>query len=1132
MTRHGMLISLALLVALPARAQHASDRVEGPVPEEVAAWRQAQERFAERMKEVDRDTRSFVDLREAEERAQLDASFVDRIAGLDAKGIDQRALAIDRFEQFLLKYPTTPYASHVRFRLADLYFEEATEAWQARSADYYAKLEDPNLPIEQLEALGEPPKRDLAKALALYDRIILDNRDLPAAERYERLDGTYLMLGFVYNDANSIQYDEAKAKEAFAELIRVLPESDLADRSHLFLGNFAFGDNEFDKALAEYGYVYSKGEQGLYFEEALYQLAWARYKLNQFALSLALFTQLLDRSEQRKTDAGKESAFAPDARRFMAFSFADLGYDRDEDAQVLAREFFTANGGRSYEREVYRQLADVLIRYTRPEEAIATYEILQLDQRWTLEPDNPKHQIALIGLYETSAARDLEKAGIERLKFIERYSEGSPWWEANRNDPEALQVARQYIEASLLDVAIELRVRAQESEKPADFLLAANKYQEYLDKFPISDDYYKQQWYLADSLKLAGEYDRALRELDSLVKSRRYHAYGDAALYSAMDVRLQQMLALGHAVDQPPTGATVERTYPAGDGEIQVFALSPDRAAFIGAADAVLAHEFTPNRDPDLPDYQKAVSERRGALLYVTGQILFYHNRFDEARKRFEELIAKYPTTLDANYAAGLLVDTYVREGNLAKVREYTKKFTLNPPGPPQEIDPERFKGTLEGSTFKLALEQAESGDALGAAEAFLTFRKEFPKSQFGPDALYNAAYYNQQAGKVEPANVLYEQFVQENPNDKRSKGLYFRIAANYEAAFELDKAVDYYQRILRHPDATQAEKADAQYNLSFLLIGLGRHREAAEGFESYERSYPDQEDKEEILWLAADQWEEVSRDEAVDFYGRYKRKYPDASADRFIEAEYRLLKAYEAQRAEDWRIRRQKEAILAAFDRFAKANKPIGANGHRYAAAADFPNLQKAFDTYAKDKLSGNDDKDAVLLNDKKPAELKEFEAQVKAFVAKYQSFEYNSGALLLQARAALYLADLGLSIKCPPRMSEEDCWLFEDILQEQVFPKYYAVEDVGIRRLSELVQAAKDKKRWSPYIDEALIELNKRRPADYPASKRELEGGTDSTMPVELVPQRPKKAAPAAPEPTPAPAPTPTPTPGTGGN
>ena len=387
----GRLAVLALLgLTSPGWAQSASDRGEATELGEAEALRSTMARFQQRLEELEADTRAYVELRESEERSKLVGGYDSLIASLEESERQQRDVTISRFERFLERYPGVRYASHVRFRLADLYFERSSEAWQAAAAEYFAKLDDPDLPIEELEALGEQPRRDLSEALSLYLQIIEENKEKPEEDRYERLDGTYVMLGFVYNDRNNIQFNEALARQAFQDLIAVLPDSELVDRSHLFLGNFAFADNRYEEAIAAYEAVYEKGRASKYYMEGLYQLAWARYKLNEFDSALALFTELLDASHQQKLDSGRESAFAPDARRFMAFSFADLGYDLDRNAEDIAADYFRRVGERPYERDVYIELADVLVRYTRPEEAIATYRLLQDDARWGLEGTTPR----------------------------------------------------------------------------------------------------------------------------------------------------------------------------------------------------------------------------------------------------------------------------------------------------------------------------------------------------------------------------------------------------------------------------------------------------------------------------------------------------------------------------------------------------------------------------------------------------------------------------------------------------------------------------------------------------------------------------------------------------------------------
>ena len=75
---------------------------------------------------------------------------------------------------------------------------------------------------------------------------------------------------------------------------------------------------------------------------------------------------------------------------------------------------------------------------------------------------------------------------------------------------------------------------------------------------------------------------------ESLVRSARYHPYGDAAMYSLMDVRLHRMNALGHAADKEPTDAQVERTYEKNGNTVQVYALTDEIVTIFGPVAPVL----------------------------------------------------------------------------------------------------------------------------------------------------------------------------------------------------------------------------------------------------------------------------------------------------------------------------------------------------------------------------------------------------------------------------------------------------------------------------------------------------------------------------------------------------------------
>jgi TolA-binding protein len=562
-----------------------------------------------------------------------------------------------------------------------------------------------------------------------------------------------------------------------------------------------------------------------------------------------------------------------------------------------------------------------------------------------------------------------------------------------------------------------------------------------------------------------------------------------------MVVRSAIMNEVSGSPDSPPESPTVADSYEAADGHtVEIWQLSPERTAFIEATDAVLAYEFSPHDDSieGLPDVPGALADNRAKLMYLPGQLYFHHQNYPEARKRLLSVIDEFPRSESASFAAALLVTSFINEGDLEQIRAYTKRFLLSPPGPLTDgPDDEFLQTTLEGTTFKIARQQASAGEFETAAESFLSFMDEFPDSEYASDALHNAAFYYQEVGKMERANQLYEQFVLTYPTDEKSRPIYYRIALNYESSFDLAKAIEYYDALRkRFPDDKNAE--DALFNASYLRVGLGQNEAAAKGFERYAKENPDLADAVDVHWRAGEQYRAVSDDKALRFYKGFLKQYGTEQPDYAIESQYQIgqiLLGKNQQRAYE----QQLDEIVKTFEEIKAAGGSVGAQGHRYAAAAEFRYLVADYDDFIDDELPGDDDKDIELLDEIKPPEFKAFETKTNVFAAKYSNFEHVTGALYLQAMAVLDFADLGLSVRPPKGLSEELEWAYLDLLEENVYPQYYELENVGLRRLDDLVKGAKDKKKYSDWIALAQEELNSRRPTDYPAVKDELRGIPD---------------------------------------
>lgn len=1109
----GVAISILIgLMATPAIAQDATADAAVIDAAEFEEFKAARARYSARMSELETDTRSFLDRREADERGKLAEGYDTLIDTLSDLEREQRTIAMDRFQRFLREYPEAAYASHVRFRLADLLWEESHERWLTEHAEYDI-IEAELLEEGRFDELPEEPELDLSDSIELYQRIIADSEGLPAEQQYDYLDGTFYMLGFAYKDENAKQRDEEQARRSFERLIDERPDSELVDTAHLYIGNILFDNNRFDDAIARYELVLDKGPDGRHYVDSMYYLAWSFYKMStvpeDFPRALDMFDRLLDTSHQNYLDSGRHSDYDPDAIKYIAHSFSDISDMTGEDPSQVAEEYFSSRPRREYERDVFVALGDVLVQYGRYQDGIGVYKRLQQDP-WHYEPENPDYQFQVVRLLATIAATEIDgdyaASGQARVELAQMYGENTPWWEANRHNPEALQNALSYLEGSLSSVAIEYYNKAKETGTPGDYSLAATQFQEYLDTFPIADDYYEHQWYLAAALYYAQEYQRADGEFDDLIRTAKQHGYGDGATYQSLLARRKLMEDKFGSPDEPPANMEVESTVDLqGGGKLTVYKLSSEHANFIEAVDRVLDHEFAPSDAEGAFAYEElssAVAKNRPAFMYIAGQILFHHNRFEEALPRLKAVVDRFPERNEASYAAGLVLDSYTAMHDLAELRRHAKIYAAKQLGESEDRAQE-FANLEEGAAFKQAQALIDAEEREAGAEAYLAFHGEYPDSEYAPDALLNAGNNFQRVGKADRALEIFKQFVATYPENSRSEGLYLRIASNAESLFELDDAIFYYEELVRRfPDRTENASA-AQYNAAFLRIGKGDHLGAAQAFQRYSVLFPERPDREEVYFMAGEQYEAVGPSEAATFYQQYLREFGTTYPDHALKAKQRLATSA-ADRGDEGEANKYRDEILRDFDAMIAAGAEVGWEGRKFAAESKFRDLQATYDAFILLQLTGEEAKDVPLLLDVVPARLSELEDESNSFIAKYGDFDYSLASLYLVAAAYLYSADLIYNMDCPSNLSEEECDIYMEIVYSEFYPRADAIQEKAIARFDRLTQTAADRKQYNEWVTKSKETLNQLDPFNYPAQKVELPGGTDATIYPDVVPKK----------------------------
>jgi TolA-binding protein len=1055
---------------------------DGQEGEDAVAFRGTVDRWIGRMNEFELEVKGIVRQSEQDEKQKLEDSYSGLLGDLYSEETALRETAIVRLEGFLTRYPSSFHTPHAMFLLGDLYYEESELSYAEAAKAYDLSFADGM----DFDSAQEAPMRDHQRAVRMFRNISDNWRD------YENADGAWYMLGYIFNRDETLQESADDGRDAYLTLVERYPESEFAAAAHMMLGEYFFENHQIHEAMAHYQRVVDlHAPDGSHYEKGLYKLAWSHYKLSSYDLCLNLLAKLLDWSEGNFVRTGKRSAMAPEAIEYTAISFSDVADSTGRRPVEVAQGFYRTVGERAYEDKVFERLADVLTQQARYGEAIDTYG--HMIQRWPNAPKNPTYQWKIANLQMSLTVPDGDAAQNAITRLNELFNRDSTWAHANRSNPDALAVADGYIEESLAAVAINLHNAASESGERAQFSRAADLYAQYLNKFPFAKDYYEIQWYFADTLLKSGRVEEASTEYSQLLKGSG-HPYRDGSMWKLMQVRRQALIDRYGRVEQLPVNAVAEEQVQLPSGVSRtVYKLSDGHVGFIESADMLVDISFTHE------EYAQSLDDSRAALLYLPGQILYYHGHFEAARKRLHKVIERFPQKDEAAFAASLIVDSFTDEEDLAKVRMWAGKFAQMRLGSSDEAMAKNldFGNLEEGAAFKMAAQYITDGNRVEAAEAFVTFMNEFPRSEHIKKAHYNAANSYEIIGQVERANQLFRQYVERIEGgvyeaDEQAWPIYERIAHNYASALELDDAVRYFELLYRRSqqaDTPYENDHAALYNAGFLRIGLGDHAGAARNLELYATTNPDQADAESVMFSAGDQWALVGRPAAREFFGRYLSTYGDAHPDHAIESLYRIAKIDDEQGAPDaegsW------SELSAGYARMAAAGG-VGAAGQHYAAGAAFRPLERAFIEFKQHQFTSNDGENAdLLLKIKKPA-LQALEQQSLQLIQGYQDFEYSQASLYVLGAA--YLAYANMLFEVPEPQGYDDQML--DMYLTELDNIRIPVEDKGKTRLLKAIENAKTAAEWCEWTTKAVTLLAEKFPTEFAPVRPEKRGVSDSTL------------------------------------
>lgn len=707
-------------------------------------------------------------------------SDISAAAGLDETRPLQeeaREKAIEAYRDYLDRYPASPERDEIMRRLADLLMARAVDLSTAT----------PGAQGESSPS-SAAAMQDYADAIAIYEELLARYPDdVGSSELLYQLARAYEEMG-----------DPERAKVVLDRVIersRSVDEKLYAD-AQFRRGEVLFADGAFRAAEGSFREVIRLDEPTDVYERALYKLGWSLFKQDRYDDALDVFFALLDRKIPSGGDlethlatlSRAEQEQVADVFRAISLGFSYLsGVD-----SVVA--YFERSGSRTYERRVYRNLAELYASKEFYTDAAKT--LLTLAKR---DPDNaqaPRIYIEVIGLYEEAGLR--QSVLETETAFVQSYGMNTAFWD--RHAPQAFPDVVEHLQTALVDLASHYQARAMERKAQSDRREAERWYRAYLASFDDTERAASMNFRLAELLDAGGEYEKAVDEYERTAYSRRKHRWAAEAGRSALLAYEQH--------EQDLEGEEKERWSRRSTASairfVESFPLDPDAAVVLARAGVDLL---------DRGDSDEAIRVGESIL------------------QNQEPLPAALRQT-----AWSILAQANFEQGNYQLAENaYLQALELTEPDDPRRS---ALKEGMAVAIYKYASARSAKGEKGEAAADFLRAANAAPDSPIGPDAKYDAAASLLALEQWSDAVSILEQFRADHPEHPLQDEVTQKLAFAYDRSGRKAHAAAEYLRLGQN-QGDEALRREALLQAADLYEQAGRTGDAVGALELYVTDFP-----------------------------------------------------------------------------------------------------------------------------------------------------------------------------------------------------------------------------------------------------------------------------------------------------
>ena len=762
--------------------------------------------------------------------------------------------AIDKLSAFVQNYPDSPLRPEALYQLGELLIRRADE--QFAVSQRAASASGGNATLD---------RPDYVPAIARYQELI---KKYP---KFDRIDAAAYTLGTLLFSQD--RYADAAQNFAMAA---GMPSSHYRPESFFRLGDSYFemaakskGDPRkklFVQAATAYDSATLTAPPGgdIYFM-ALYKLGWSYYnqatKAGQPEYSQAVdtFGRLVTEYDALTPDQQARLGLKRETIDYMAVSLTQVG------GAAASDKYFAAHpkAGASLELTLLRRIAANLRDQGDFPKAVAAYQEIQ--QKAPTDSSALGVQQDIIDIYQNRILVP-ESAQVARLRMVDDFGPSSAWAKANPKMDSTARLARETALRQSAQYALNQAQKSKDKDKTVQaqkYATAAALYSRYLSEFSTADSSQQMAFYNGEANFGAGNYVAA------------GEAYTLAAFaLKTNDPKLAQKA--GQDAIASYDSATVRGK---GDAATQdsLFA-AVDRYA---------------NAFPDNPLAKTALIEK--------GKRASEAKRWDVVEATFRQYVAKYPNDAYIPTAQKLIGDAMYKQGSYgaAQAQWETAGALAASSGKKALADSITSIRNAAAVTFGDSLVKSGNYDQ-AAKEVYIAYADRNPKSPKAPDALRNAVEVYMLADSVarakgdqsastaarQAALSTSDRLVREYPTYKYKTQYQALNAQLLGELGQKDSAVKVLTVLASDPK--WPGRPEAMVRIAVDYDSLGKHKEAAQAYETFAKAYPKDKRAADAQYNAAATYLEAGDSaDAARALATFAKAYPadsrraDAQAER-----------------------------------------------------------------------------------------------------------------------------------------------------------------------------------------------------------------------------------------------------------